>query len=65
MRLSSAIRDSPSQIVAWGDIPGAPNAEGSVVLGLQESNNSGHYGAAWLEADRGSDQAVIVTVFIA
>lgn len=59
----AAPRD-PSRYRACGAIGGSPDAQGNLFVGLQESNDSGFSGVAWL-LDDGSGAGTTVTVFLA
>lgn len=54
----------PSLYLACGAIGGSPDAQGNLFVGLQETNDSGFSGVAWL-LDDGSGSGTTVTVFLA
>lgn len=54
----------PNLYLACGAIGGSPDAQGNLFVGLQETNDSGFSGVAWL-LDDGSGSGTTVTVFLA
>ena len=58
-----AAPEDPSRYLACGNISGTPDAQGNLFIGLQEDNNSGYSGVAWL-LDNGSGSGTTVTIFL-
>jgi hypothetical protein len=51
--------DDPEDSVACGNIGGVVDEHGDLFVGLSESNESGHFGVAWLH-DNGTSTTIVV-----